>query len=280
MKKILIVLSLTLFSFAAFSQISGGLFVGPNLSYFGVDSKVQSNEGVRLGYTFGATADFSFSDNFLFTTAIRYNDIGGTMKYKNGALVHLYDEAIPTLELIGENENIKYNLQYLEIPIGFKGKTNEIGFLSYFMKAGVTPMINLKGKADITAGSNDLFTKNMGFFNFNWFMGAGFEWSLTGNTRFFTEIVYTGGIMDFIKDEFSGSESDLTTTVSAIDDFENSDRYENFDEFEDAFEEKKNTYDDNENPEVFQSFIDENKTIIRDHRGKVNAIELKIGILF
>ncbi|MFO7879979.1 MAG: porin family protein [Bacteroidota bacterium] len=280
MKKILIALILTIFSFTGFSQISGGLFVGPNLSWFGVDSKVQSSEGVRLGYTFGATADFPFSDNFLFTAAIKYNDLGGTMKYKNGALVHLYDEAVPTLELIGNNQNIEYNLQYLELPIGFKGKTNEIGFLSYFMKAGVTPMITLKGKADITAGSNDLFTKNMSFFNFNWFMGGGFEWSLTGNTRFFAEIVYTGGIADFIKDEFRSNDSDLQTTVSPIDDFEHSDRYESFDEFEDTFDDVKDDYEDNPDNNSFEGFIDDNSKIIRTHRGKTNAIELKIGILF
>ncbi len=281
MKKILIASLLTIFSFSGFAQVSGGLFAGPNLSWFGVDSKIQSSEEVRLGYTFGAMADFHVFDNFLFTAAVKYNDLGGTMKYENGAIVHLYDEAIPTLELIGEGEKVNYNLQYLEIPVGFKGKTNEIGFMSYYMKAGVSPMIRLKGKADIKAGSNDLFTKNTGMFNFNWFMGAGFEFALSGNTRFITEIVYTGGMLGFVKDKFNGSESDLETTVKVLDDFENSDQFKDYDDFEDQFDDEKENYNnDPDNYDIEDKFIDENNIIIRDHRGNVNAIELKIGILF
>ncbi|MGC9331356.1 MAG: porin family protein [Bacteroidales bacterium] len=279
MKKILIVSLLTIFSFSGFSQVSGGLFAGPNLSWFGVDSKIQSNDGVKLGYTFGAMADFPIFDNFLVTTAVKYNNFGGSMNYKNGAIVHLYDEAIPTLILIEKDKNINYNLNYLEIPVGFKGKTNEIGFMSYYMKAGVTPMFRLKSKADITADSGDLFLKNIGWFNFSWFMGAGFEWSLSGNTRFVTEIDYSGGIMNFIKDKFSGNESEFETTVKVLDDFENSDQFKDFEDFEEQFKDAKETYENNPN-EFEKAFINKHNTIIRDHRGKVNAVSLKIGILF
>jgi len=36
-----------------------------------------------------------------------------------------------------------------------------------------------------------------------WYLGAGFEWSLQGNTRFITEVLYTGGIFDTDKTEVS-----------------------------------------------------------------------------
>ncbi|MGM0650579.1 MAG: outer membrane beta-barrel protein [Bacteroidota bacterium] len=234
MKKILIASLFTIFSFTGFAQVSGGLFAGPNLSWFGVDSKFHSNDGVRLGYTFGAMADFPVFDNFLFTTAVKYNDVGGSLKYEYGAAANLYD--LDSIAQIGEGEKISYNLNYLEIPIGFKGKTNEIGFMSYYMKAGIAPMIRLKSIADIATNSHDLFTDNISLFNFNWFMGAGFEWALSGNTRFITEFVYNGGILDFVKK----SDNDLTVQV-----------------YETA-----------------------NGNVRRDHRGKVNAVALKLGILF
>jgi hypothetical protein len=200
MKKIILAIGLfALISSSAFSQISGGLFVGPNLSWFGVDSKMQASEGVRLGYEFGAWSDFPLSDNFVFNLAIKYSDIGGTMSYQYGSIIDLYD--INRIDTIAAGENIKYNLNYLSIPVGFKGKTNEIGFMSYFMKAGVAPMINLKGMADVTVDSNDLITKNISPISMSWYMGAGFEWSLSGNTRFVTEIVYNGGIMDFARNK-------------------------------------------------------------------------------
>ncbi|MDA3911009.1 MAG: porin family protein [Bacteroidales bacterium] len=213
MKKIILAFVLfALISSTAFSQISGGLFVGPNLSWFGVDSKMQSNEGVRPGYEFGAWSDFPLSDNFVFNLAIKYNDIGGTMSYQYGSIIDLYD--INRIDIIAAGENIKYNLSYLSIPIGFKGKTNEIGFMSYFMKAGIAPMINLKGMADVTVDSNDLITKNISPISMSWYMGAGFEWSLSGNTRFVTEIVYNGGILDFVRNK----NDELTIDVFEDDD--------------------------------------------------------------
>jgi hypothetical protein len=231
MKKILIAFSLMIFSLSSFSQISGGLFGGTSLTWFGVESKIQSSEGVGLGYNFGAMADFPISDNFVFTGSVKYNAVTGHMHYDHGVITNIYDQNM--IDTVRSSKKITYTLNYLEIPVGFKGKTNEIGFMSYYMKAGVAPMIRLKGIADITDEGDDLFTDNIGLFNMNWFMGAGFEWSLSGNTRFITEIVYNGGIADFIKT------NDATTV------------------------------------EVYQ----EDGTT-REHRGKINSVALKVGILF
>ncbi|MEA1873360.1 MAG: porin family protein [Bacteroidota bacterium] len=241
MKKIILAFGLfALISSTAFSQISGGLFVGPNLSWFGVDSKIQSNEGVGLGYNFGAMIDLPITDNFVFSSAVQYNAIKSHMHYNYGTITNLYD--INTVQTDTVANKITYNLSYIEIPLGFKGKTNEIGFLSYYMKAGVSPMIRLKGLADITSEGDDLFTENIRFFNMNWHMGAGFEWSLSGKTRFITEVVYSGGIIDFIK-------TNDETTVE-------------------VFQEEVETDGGN--------ILTETK----EHRGKFKTITLKVGILF
>jgi opacity protein-like surface antigen len=238
MKKIIIALSLFVLTGSAFAQISGGLFAGPNISWFSVDSKMQNNEGVKLGYCFGAMADFNISDNFVFTAAVKYNNVGGTMNYVNGAAVNLYDSNIIDTIM---NKNIEYNMSYLAIPIGFKGKTNEIGFLSYYMKAGVAPMFRLKTIADIDGNSDDLFTDNINFLNMSWYMGGGFEWALSGNTRFIAEIVYNGGIMDFVRNKKGETLEDVTVEV-----------------FEDGTQTPTS----------------------RDHVGKISSLSLKVGILF
>lgn len=240
MKKIIIALSLFVLTGSAFAQISGGLFAGPNISWFSVDSKMQNNEGVKLGYCFGAMVDYNISDNFVFNAAMKYNNVGGTMSYVNGAAVNLYDSNI--IDTIALGENIKYDMSYLTIPIGFKGKTNEIGFLSYYMKAGVAPMIRLKTIADVTNDSDDLFTDNINLFNMSWYMGGGFEWALSGNTRFIAEIVYNGGIIDFARNKNGEALEDVTIEV---------------------FEDKTQT-----------------QASSRDHVGKISSLSLKVGILF
>jgi hypothetical protein len=209
MKKILFTISFLAFAGFGFSQVSGGLYGGPNFSWFGVDSKMQSSEGIRVGYEFGAVVDLPLSNNFALNINMGYKELGGIMNYKNGAWFDNYD--LNRVDTIANGGNITYHLDYLSIPVGFKGKTNEINYISYYMKAGLNPMINIKGKANIGGDEDDFVTKHVNFFNAAWFLGGGLEWTLAGNTRFFTEIIYNGGIIDFIrnKDEM---------TIDAIDD--------------------------------------------------------------
>lgn len=203
MKRIGIVAIIILMSSSLYAQkMSGGLFVGPNISWFGTDSKLANNDGVRLGYTFGAMADIKLMDNFAFSTAIRYNNVGGNINYVYG--VKEFNRAELGDTTIFSSTNIKYKLDYIEIPIGFKGGTNEIGYITYFMKAGVTPGIRLKGKADVSVNSDDLISKEINLIQMGWHIGGGIEYSLSGNTRVIVELIYNGYIFDFDKtDVFS-----------------------------------------------------------------------------
>jgi len=201
MKKITIVMIALIISVASFAQkkVSGGLFVGTNLSWYSFDSRLVSNDGVKLGYQFGAMIDFNLIDNFALSTGINFNSMGGNQTYENG--VHNFSRNdLADTTITGPN-TISYKMDYLEIPFGFKGKTNEIGYFTYYMKAGVTPGINISAKADVTVNSNDIITAERKLFNMGWYLGGGFEWSLQGNTRFVTEVLYTGGIFDTDKTE-------------------------------------------------------------------------------
>jgi len=200
MKKLTIITIVLLISIGSYAQkVSGGLFVGPNLSWYTLDSKVAANKGVKLGYQFGAMIDFNLIDNFAISTGVNFNSLGGSQTYQYGAH-NFYRQDLGDTTL-GVNSTVKFKMDYLEIPIGFKGKTNEIGYFTYFLKAGVTPGINIKARADITVGSNDIITEESKLFNMGWYLGGGFEWSLSGNTRFLTEVLYTGGILDTDKVE-------------------------------------------------------------------------------
>ena len=203
MKKILVVITVILFSVSGFAQMSGGVYFGPNVAWFGVDTKNQQNDGARVGYQFGAWMDKKITDNFLFNLAVEYQNLGGTLSYPYGAQIDLYD--VGSVKNIKPTENIDYKLEYVSIPIGFKGKTKEIGYMSYFMNAGVAPMFRIKAKADVPGDSDDLITNNVNMFTLNWYMGAGFEWTLAGTTRLVTEISYNGGIGRLVdnKDELT-----------------------------------------------------------------------------
>ena len=198
MKKIILIsFSLLLIGNLFAQKLSGGLFVGPSMSWMSTDSKIVKTDGMKFGYNFGALVDFNLIDNFAISTGIQFNNLGGNLIYPYGAPPIQPKEGNKTDTLAAEGK-MKYNLNYIAIPVGFKGKTNEIGYMTYFLKAGVTPLINIKTLGSF--GENEkLMLKEINLFNVGWHIGGGIEYSLSGNTRILVEILYTGGLIDVDK---------------------------------------------------------------------------------
>ncbi|MDD3685661.1 MAG: porin family protein [Bacteroidales bacterium] len=196
MKKIIVCIVALVLAGNIFAQkVSGGLFFGPTMSWMSSDSKTVDTKGMKLGYNFGALLDINLIDNFAISTGIQFNKMGGDIKFVNGAYNVTPDEGSPYDTLVA-GSSINYNLNYLAIPFGFKGKTNEIGYLTYFLKAGVTPLINIKTLGTIGTDENILLSDEIKLFNMGWHLGGGAEYSLSGNTRVLFEVIYTGGLFD------------------------------------------------------------------------------------
>ncbi|MDD4150438.1 MAG: porin family protein [Bacteroidales bacterium] len=205
MKKIIVCIFALILTGNIFAQkVSGGLFVGPTMSWMSTDSKIIDLDGMKLGYNFGALLDFNITDNFAISTGIQFNKLGGNISFINGAL-NVTPEQSTVYDTLRPGSSIKYNLNYLAIPFGFKGKTNEIGYLTYFLKAGVTPLINIKALGTIDAMQMDntvkteedvLLNKEIALFNIGWHIGGGAEYVLAGNTRLIFELLYTGGLLN------------------------------------------------------------------------------------
>lgn len=197
MKRILLVLSAALFVVNISAQgFSGGLFFGPTTSWIATDSRTVNPEKVKLGYTFGATADIRVFDNFALSTGIRFNNIGGSMSFPFGAYdVKAMEVVLPDTLIPGSSMN--FNLNYISVPFGFKGKTNEIGYITYFLKGGATPMVNIKAKGDVGSMSDLVINDHVKLFNIGWHIGGGIEYGLSGSTRLLVEVIYTGGLFDF-----------------------------------------------------------------------------------
>jgi opacity protein-like surface antigen len=196
MKKITVCILVVMLTGNIFAQnISGGLFFGPTMSWMSTDSKTITTDGMKFGYNFGALMDINLMDNFAISTGIQFNKLGGNVNFVNGALKVTPDEG-PAYDSLAAGSSINYNLNYLAIPVGFKGKTNEIGYLTYFLKAGVTPLINIKTLGDVGTDESILLSDEIKLFNAGWHIGGGAEYSLAGNTRILFEVLYTGGLLD------------------------------------------------------------------------------------
>ncbi len=104
-----------------------------------------NNEGVKLGFNYGLVGDYNFTDNFAFSTGVMVNNFGGKLKFNDSISAFKANDSIYNFS---KGVVIDYKLQYVKIPIALKGKTNEIGYMTYFLKAGINPMIRWKAKGD------------------------------------------------------------------------------------------------------------------------------------
>ncbi len=183
------------------NKVDGGLYLKGGVSWMMSDSKsFLSNNKAKLTYGFGATMDWNFSQNFSLNITAGLTNLGGTTEFKYG-LVDLKDidgKLIPT-----SNDSLthsyKYSTTYIDIPIGIKGCTNEIGYFTYFLKLGIDPMIRIKSKITPETKEVYIITKSTNLFNIGWFVGGGAEWTLAGNTKLLFEIGYLGTFFDFDK---------------------------------------------------------------------------------
>lgn len=180
-----------------------GLKATPNFSWLKSDDV--SSDGSRLGFAYGLVTEFRFADNYAFATGIDIAYRGG--KTKSESSVTMGDTVISTIS----KDELK--LQYLEIPLTLKLKTNEIGYLRYYLQVGVAPGINIRARGDnkstvqtkIGSGSpatlsseaeNKDIKKDINNVSMSMIISGGVEYNVSGNTNLFAGIIFNNGFLD------------------------------------------------------------------------------------
>ncbi len=200
MKKYLIGIAFIFITVSVMSQgVTGGLYISPVVSWLKPDSKNITKDGSRFGFGFGIPVDINFSKNFAFTTGIAYTNLGGSLKYADSIPKF---EAVDSIYSLAKNSVVKYKTSFIEIPLAFKGKTNEIGYITYFLKAGVSPQFRFKAKGDVgSLNTGDDIKAEVRSFNMGYNIGGGIEYSLGGSTKLLVEALFTNGLTNFTKVE-------------------------------------------------------------------------------
>lgn len=181
-----------------------GFQVSPGVSWFNPDMK-NVNNTPRLSFSFGAMADIPLLDNVAFSTGLGGNFVGGTMKFN--------DQAVPVLDTAGKgiDDNVylgkaTYKLRYVKVPLTFKGMTNKIGHLRYFIEFGGSMGFNYLARMDIKESrtseegdpnitEEDYPIKRMvRTFRFNMLIRAGAEYNISGETNLIFGLTYDNGL--------------------------------------------------------------------------------------
>ena len=215
MKKYLFIAILALISVKAFAQNTRfTVFVDPKFSWMSSDIKAVESDGSKFGVNIGLNMDNFFAQNYAFMTGISIDNTGGTLTFENEKKLKING---PDTTL-NQGSTVNYKLQYINIPLGLKLKTNEIGYLTFYTHLGVNGGINIKatGEVDDFELDNENISEEIKLFNLGYYIGAGVEYSIGGNSAIVLGLTYTNGFIDITTDTDKVTLSDFAIRIGIL----------------------------------------------------------------
>ena len=167
--------------------------------------KEWTNEGTRFGYGYGFMAEFALAPNIVIASG--FDVMYGSGKLKFADTLVSYDGSIAKQSDI----NSLYKIQYLQLPITIKMRTNEINYFRYYMRLGSSLgfRIGTKYTEEISAKDGSFVFRTFDdekaidrvpLFRASFDVGGGIEYSLGGTTALLTEIYFNNGLTNSLKE--------------------------------------------------------------------------------
>lgn len=206
MKKNILIILVFLFISTSIAQAQQKPFVfgfkaGPNFGWMKPDSKGYESMGLKVGFSWGFIADFFLMENYGIAT-------GFDVVFLNGGIKMPYQDVVG-IDTITGSLSREYKLKYIQIPISFKMRTNELGKFKIFGQIGLGTnfLIGAKSKDEFTIDNGtvepaeeDIYD-DIAFMRMALILGAGVEYNLGGSTSLFLGITYNNGFLDVLKGE-------------------------------------------------------------------------------
>lgn len=127
--------------FAEEGKVSFGLEVCPSVNWLNTNTQDIEANGSSMKLNGGLNINFNLGKSYAIVSGLRYNTFGGYLTGKNSSMV---------------TENVKYEFNELEIPIGVKLRTGSIGKIRFAAHLSAGLGIDFKAKATIDDNTNPL----------------------------------------------------------------------------------------------------------------------------
>jgi hypothetical protein len=223
--------------------IKFGVHIDPGMSLMGSNEKKVTSDGVIGNFRLGVELEFYFNENDNYGLSLGANfstGNGGKLKYAEGGRIlrnsefdlsafsnnagsapldynHTTDAQRGVF--FSEGTVVRYAVNYVEIPIGLKLRTNKLGetpLRAFFHIPVVTPMIGISARGNISAPAatsapaTDIYGgeskkeniySDVNFFQIGLGTGAGIEFMPSGDDglRLVAGFYYTAGLLDVTK---------------------------------------------------------------------------------
>lgn len=194
-KKILVVISVLvflMFFIRTNAQVSFGVFADPQLSWFSSDTKKYDPNGSVASFNVGFSVEKYFAERYAISSGLSLNSLGGNMRFSEIFKLETkdgdYDVAV--------GDNVKFKAQYITLPLGFKFRTNQIGYSTYYANIGLKGNVRIKGFAweDKNNVERETATDHFAFAFASYYIGAGMEYSLGSDSAIQLGVTYTSGL--------------------------------------------------------------------------------------
>jgi len=195
-----------------------GVKVSPNIGWIRPDSKYLSSTGSVFRFGFGLITDIHFTDNYAIGTGLNIFQCGGKTEYFRKTNESGFEQ-ISVMQRT-------YKLQYGEIPLTLKMRTNEIGYITYWGQFGLGLGVNIRAKADENidyrytrsetdpdapifpwevsklpsrVNEDEDIKDDISLFRASLIIGAGIEYNISGQTSLLVGFTFNNGFTDVLK---------------------------------------------------------------------------------
>ncbi len=227
--KILNLLICCILSGIVFGQeIKFSVLTGPGISWIASNDNQIASSGIKLAYKAHVQAEYWFNDRYAFTGGIGLSlGQGGHLEFNQGGDLWKEAELSDTkYKNLPDHATLGYRMNYIDLPFGFKLRTNEFGRFRFYVHAPEFAIcLRTRARGTIEAPplpdtEGEDIRKMVSFFGLFYGIGLGGEMrissdvSLVGGLRFyqsFTDLTDDSGRYT------DGSREDSKGILSSLD---------------------------------------------------------------
>ncbi|MFT4665115.1 MAG: hypothetical protein ACI8YQ_002206 [Polaribacter sp.] len=203
-------LSLLLVTSNAQEGFRFGFEASPTISWVRTDDNTIEGNGINGGMRLAVNGEKYFAENYALTFGLGFAfNQGGTLNHEIGGDLWPTSELSDDLyRMLPQDVNLKYGVQYVEIPFGFKMRTNEFGYIRAYAELPRFILgFRTQSRGAISAQGDDFDTEKENIkevvhpLMLSWGLGGGAEYTINENTSIVAGLYFQTSISDMTKND-------------------------------------------------------------------------------
>lgn|SRR5690606_16416500 len=172
-------------------NLSLGLVFNPNIGWLSYSDSDVYKSDAKFGYAYGLLADIGFARNYFFSTGLTINTLYTDV---NSMMYH----TVSSTPSATDTKN--FRLQYVEVPLSIKLKTNEGNLGRFYGQFGFTAGVKVSGKEKFDNTNKYNTISGDDIFRLGLIIGTGAEWRVSNSLSAVTGVTYNNGFTRTMKE--------------------------------------------------------------------------------